>query len=109
MPFIDRGPLEAQPSLCGPPGPGAFTRGDVNGDRFVDLSDSLLVLFVLFQNTVVDCPDAADTNDDGVLGLTDVLGVLDFLFLNGAPPAPPFPAAGEDLTGDELGCDRQAA
>jgi hypothetical protein len=50
------------------------------------------------------CADAADTNDDGTLNITDPVQVLNHLFLGGRAPARPYPAAGADPTTDGLGC-----
>ena len=51
------------------------------------------------------CAKSADTNDTGVVDVTDALYLLNFLFTGGAPPAAPFAACGQDPTADELSCD----
>ncbi len=83
---------------------GDFVRGDVNLDHSVDLGDAMHLIFYLFTDrvTTLSRRDAADINDDGMLDLTDVVRLLEFLYLRGAPPAAPFPAAGKDPTADRL-------
>ena len=89
------------------PGTATFVRGDVNFDRRLDLGDAVRGLFVLFAEEPTDCADTLDSNDDGALDLTDVLHVLNFLFVGGNPPAAPFPSPGEDPTEDGLAeCSR---
>ncbi len=46
--------------------------------------------------------DAGDTDDTGVINLTDVIYLLDFLFRGGTEPPPPFPTPGIDRTPDDL-------
>ncbi|HVR73925.1 MAG TPA: hypothetical protein VMT52_06310 [Planctomycetota bacterium] len=83
----------------------AFGRGRVNEDSLVDLSDAVVLLFHLFGGRTIACEDAADADDDGALGLTDVLRILDYLFRAGAPLAPPGAVCGPDPTPDLLGCE----
>jgi hypothetical protein len=91
-------PASASPVNCG----GGFRRGDVQGDRVIDLSDPLRLLYFLFQAEAITCPDAADFDDDGVLEISDVIGLLDYLFRGGAAPAAPGPTCGQDPTVDSL-------
>jgi len=89
--------------LDGPDGPvkeeltgfrplGAFTRGDSNRDRKVDLSDAVFTLRWLFLGEAEpDCQESADSDRDGAVSLTDAVYLLRHLFLAGLPPAPPFP------------------
>ena len=86
------------------PGP-VFVRGDANGDGALDISDAVSVVSFLFMGGQLTCLDAADVDDDEQLVITDAVYLLDFLFRSGAPPAPPYPAAGTDPDGDILGCD----
>jgi hypothetical protein len=82
-----------------------FIRGDSNGDGSVNLSDAERTLGHLFLGTRSPaCYDAADANDDGAIDITDALRTLTFLFLGGEAIPPPYPAPGEDLTEDLLGC-----
>lgn len=71
------------------------------------------ILGALFRGeSTVDCPDAADANDDGALNLTDAVAILVHLFAGApAPPAPGALACGTDPTLDDLaecvaGCRR---
>ncbi len=54
------------------------------------------------------CLQAADTNDDGSVNLTDAIYLLNFLFTNGPAPATPVAACGPDDTADDLGCEKSA-
>ncbi|MBI4606252.1 MAG: lamin tail domain-containing protein [Planctomycetes bacterium] len=86
--------------------PRTFVRGDATGDARVDLADAVKVLFHLYAGGVMSCLDAADADDSGSVELTDAVLVLRFLFLDGPPPAAPFPAPGVDPEppADDLGC-----
>src|SRR5262249_22817969 len=53
---------------------------------------------------IMDCPDAADVNDDGIVNISDPVYLLRFLFQGGPGPPPPFPVCGADPTADSLGC-----
>ena len=83
-----------------------FIRGDVDGNAKFNIRDPVGTLAALFRDGPLPCPDASDVNDDGRVDITDVLGSLEFIFVRGAPPPPPFPAAGLDPTEDILGCRR---
>jgi len=89
------------------PPPPRFIRGDANLDEIVDISDPVKIVRYLFAGVSIDCEDALDANDDGVLDVTDAILVLDLLYRAGVAPPAPFPQKGEDPSaGDELGCDR---
>jgi hypothetical protein len=81
-----------------------FIRGDPNLDRKVDVSDPVAVIFHLFLGVPVTCEDAADSNDDEALNLTDAIYLFDQLFQGGPTPPAPFPLQGVDPAGPELGC-----
>ena len=90
-------------------GEDVFIRGDSNRDRAVNLVDAVFILHNLFAKDlfaeVLPCPDAADVNDNGVVDLTDAVGLVQYLFLHGAAPSAPYPGAGRDTdTLDGLGC-----
>ena len=63
-------------------------------------------LLYLFNAVVIDCADAADTDDSEDVDITDAIYTLDFIFRGGPPPAVPFPTEGEDPDGEALGCER---
>ena len=50
------------------------------------------------------CEDRGDFDDSGDVNLTDAVSLLDFLFLDGSPPAAPYPDCGADPTDDPLAC-----
>jgi len=79
-------------------------RGDVGGEGAVTIADPILILYHLFASKPIDCPDAADVNDNGTLELSDAVGLLMYLFASGFPPFPPFPQAGPDPTEDGIRC-----
>ncbi|MBN1421510.1 MAG: hypothetical protein JXP34_22245 [Planctomycetes bacterium] len=85
--------------------PGAFIRGEVNGDGRIDLGDAVYSLLYLFASgSAPPCIEAADIDDNAVLDLGDPVGLLNYLFASGPAPAPPFPDPGPDPTPDGLGC-----
>ena len=51
-------------------------KGDVNGDNFVDLKDAMLILQVDTLSNPANIQIGADTNQDGVLALEDVVYIL---------------------------------
>ena len=85
--------------------PGFFIRADSNADGRLDISDPVQTLRWLFgpDGPGPVCIDPLDADDDGVVGLTDAIYTLSFLFQGGTPPESPFPACGADPTGDGLG------
>lgn len=81
-----------------------FTRGDVDRDGNISITDAVLILERLFRGGSIRCDDAADFNDDGIVNLTDAVNLLAYRFQGGREPPPPFPANGRDPTIDQLGC-----
>jgi len=81
-----------------------FIRGDSNGNLKVELGDAIQTLFYLYGGQPIACVDAADFNDSGSVGITDVVATLDFLFRQGTAPQPPYPTAGDDPTADSFVC-----
>jgi hypothetical protein len=86
-----------------------FIRGDATRDSLVNITDVVLILRGLFLSTgsssLFPCPDAADVDDSGQVGLTDAVRLARYLF--GLAPAPetPFPQAGRDSDKvDGIGC-----
>lgn len=58
------------------------------------------------QRLTVQRAAAADFDDDGVINVTDTLGILGYLFHHEAPPPVPFPLAGLDPTEDNIECQQ---
>jgi uncharacterized repeat protein (TIGR03806 family) len=82
---------------------GNFIRGDSNGSTTVDISDGVFVLLHAFTGTVsTNCEDSLDADDSGVIGVTDAIRILRYIFAGGPAPAAPFPASGPDPTTDVL-------
>jgi len=79
-----------------------FLRGDANADGQVDISDAVRTLIYLFvEPLALPCGDAADTDDNGTLELTDAVALLDVIF-RGQPPLPaPAERCGVDPTDDD--------
>ncbi len=99
-------PGEVNPtSLCGNEKQ-KFIRGDADFNGLLELTDVIVSLGYLFKGEEAPpCLDALDVNDLDNLDLTDQIYLLEFLFLTGRPPAPPFPEPGEDPTdNDSLDC-----
>ena len=83
-----------------------FRRGDVNGDGRFDITDPFLTANRLILgdfHQLIDCKDAFDADDDGLLTVTDPLRMLIRLFL--VAPELPAPGASCGFDDDEdLGC-----
>ncbi len=72
-------------------GVGPFTRGDVNGDGELNISDpSASLNFQFLGGPPPGCFAAADTNADGEVNIADPSYSLNFQFLGGPPPPEPF-------------------
>ena len=70
-----------------------------SADGEVNISDAQFSLRWLFlAGREPDCLAAADTNDDESVDISDPIRVLEYLFLGGPRPAPPFPGAGSAPT-----------
>ena len=121
MAVLAAGPCYAQ--IIGPIGPlpriPVFLRGDVNGDRDINVADlALLASSFSRGGPALPCLDAADVNDDGFILLQDSplgpsgdFGSLHAFLLSLSPlrmglelPAP-FPGRGIDPTADRFGCE----
>jgi hypothetical protein len=86
-------------------GEGIFARGDVTRDRAINIVDAVTVLKALFSGPAeIQCADAADVNDDGMVNLADPIRLVRYLFGQQAAPPWPFPEAGIDPTPDRLEC-----
>jgi hypothetical protein len=87
-----------------------FIRADVTADGTADITDVIHGLrFLIFGNPSVDCLDAGDVDDNGVLDISDSISFLMFEFLGAAPPRAPYPECGPDPSSDTLGCSAFAA
>lgn len=83
-----------------------ISRGDVNDDGMLDISDPISLLLHLFRGSFTPyCLDAGDANDDGVLNLTDSIVMLQNLFQGADTMSRPYPGRGFDRTPDLLFCD----
>ncbi|MBI4583176.1 MAG: hypothetical protein HY717_04055 [Planctomycetes bacterium] len=85
---------------------GIFIRGDADQNGQVELNDAIFSLEYLFLGLHDPyCIDALDADDDGDPSVTDAITVLGFLFLGNTELPGPYPAAGVDLSADDLNCD----
>jgi CubicO group peptidase (beta-lactamase class C family) len=85
-----------------------FLRGDADASAAVDLNDPIVALTEIFLGVLgINCNEAADVDNNGILDFTDQILVLGYLFIGGAPPAAPGPdVCGPDPAGAYLGCER---
>ncbi|MBI4584225.1 MAG: hypothetical protein HY717_09420 [Planctomycetes bacterium] len=84
----------------------ALSRGFINEDARVDLSDGIVILLHLFKgDPPPQCLKAGDVNDDGRFDISDAISLFIYLFTGGAPPAEPFGTCGIDPTDDPLSCE----
>ncbi len=63
-----------------------FRLGDSNSSGDVDISDPIALIKFLFSGGKISCLAAADVNEDRLLDLTDIIFVLDVLFLGESRP-----------------------
>jgi len=101
IPVLRAGGLEVLDGSASHPPP--FLRGDTDRNLVVNLTDVVQLVAQFFRGAGDSfCPDAADVDDSGVLDVSDLIYLLDFLFLSGSPPPLPYPGPGLDPTGDGL-------
>ncbi len=81
-----------------------FIRGDANNDLNLDLADPIAIFGDLFLGNPsrADCRDQLDSDDTGVVDITDGIYLLNYLFLGGSQPRDPYPLSGLDPTNDDL-------
>ncbi|MEM7168268.1 MAG: plastocyanin/azurin family copper-binding protein [Planctomycetota bacterium] len=82
-----------------------FIRGDASRDGIVDTADAVVALGHIFNAQPAPCVDALDVDDDGNVNVTDVVLLVQHLFVTGLPPAAPFPLEGADRTADGNLCE----
>ena len=91
------------------PGAKVFVRGDYNLDGQVCMSDAMGLLRLFWgQDCYPLCEDAADSNDDGLINLSDVIDILDVVFMAG-PRWANLKCSPDNTTGDSLGCEYEPA
>ena len=85
-----------------------FRRGDCNLDDFVNISDPINALNVLFTGEgEIGCDDACDANDDGAVNIADAIALFGVLFSGqGVIPPPGTEQCGLDPSSDPLGCNQ---
>lgn len=85
-----------------------FKRGDANGDGCLGWQDLDAVQSAVLGLSVLDCLDAGDFNDDGLLNILDVFSLSSYLAFDGPPPGgfrpPGHWDCGPDPTADVLTC-----
>jgi hypothetical protein len=73
-------------------GSGNWIRGDVNGDKGIDIGDAIFVLTYLFgKGPTPACLGSANVNGDGEINIADAVFTLNYLFAQGEPPVGAFP------------------
>ncbi len=58
--------------------------------------------YLFVGGSTLACFDACDANDDDSVNVADAVYILEYLFLLGPPPCPPFPGCGTDPTPDTM-------
>jgi len=81
-----------------------FIRGDVDGNQVVNGQDANLLQQHIFISVPIQCMDAADVDDNGALNILDLNTLQSFINTGNPPMRPPYPACGQDPTGDALNC-----
>ena len=81
-----------------------FIRGDVDSNSRINLLDAVAVFRTLFSAMSIPCEDSADIDDNGEIEISDGVGIMTYVFLQGKSPASPFPFCGLDVKEDELSC-----
>jgi len=99
-----RAGLDSPITACTVTAPVVFLRCDGSSDGLINIGDAVTILNYLFLAGSLSCPDAADCNDSGLINIADPVMLLQFLFVTGTLPPAPYPEAGPDPTGDNLGC-----
>ena len=107
--FEDHEQLEKTPTTTGivSVAPRKFLRGDANSSYSIEVEDALTILKATFYSGIVDiqCQRAADSNNDGKIGISDSVQLLTYLYAGGAPPEAPFPFIDVDHSNSPLSCE----
>jgi len=72
-----------------------FTRGDVDCNQTIDVTDALQMFSGLLTDMTLCCESAADLDRNQILNINDPMVLLNHLFLNSPPPPGPFPLCGK--------------
>ena len=81
-----------------------FTRGDADGNGYVEVSDVPYILYHLFPSPHGICVDAMDCDDDGEIMVSDAVYLLSHIFPSPNLPEPNYPNMGPDPTPDDIRC-----
>ena len=83
-----------------------FTRGDSNGDGFVDLGDAVHSLVYMFAGgNPPNCQQATDADGNDAIELNDPVTLLNHLYRGGPAPPAPFPSCGPASDAGLLSCE----
>lgn len=65
-----------------------YFRGDVNGDRIVNIADGVYLINYLFiGGASPELLESGDVDGNGGINIGDVVCLINYLFLGGPPPA----------------------
>ena len=85
------------------PGP-LFLRGDTDLNTRYTVNDAVRILLHSFRGGSLPCEEAADVDDDGLIGTADAVSLLEYIFRQGLPPGEPFTSPLADTDDDDLEC-----
>jgi len=91
---------------------GTFIRYDIDNSGGVNIADAVAHLSILFPNPqtqppVLPCIDKADSNDDNVQNIADVVYALSYMFAGGFPIAPTYYPDSSSVAETSPGVDEQ--
>jgi hypothetical protein len=80
--------------------PARFLRGDSNNDLKVNVADAIWTIYDLFLDSrdldTFNCQATMDANGDNGVDVSDPIYLLQYLFLGGSAPPPPFSGCDAD-------------